>query len=73
MTLTRPRAQIQCDNAEGSFPPIGPSSVLMLGIRWMGRSNERTAPKKILGQQNPGLSGELLLAEQGTKATLMDQ
>jgi hypothetical protein len=45
----------------------------MLGIRWMGRSNERTAPKKIFGQQNPGLSGELLLAEQGTKATLMDQ
>ena len=55
------------------FRQIEPSSVLMLGIPWMGRLNERTAPKKILGQQNPGLSGELLLAEPSTEANLVNQ
>ena len=30
-------------------------------------------PKKILGEQNPGLSYELLLAERSAEATLMDQ
>lgn len=50
--------------------------VLKQGVRSVGGSMKglrlRT-PEKILGQQNPGLSYELLLAEPSTEANLVNQ
>ena len=77
--LTRPRARIQCDNAEGSNPPNrtligsqGSQARCPHGGGSMKGLRLRT-PEKILGEQNPGLSYELLLAEPSTEANLVNQ
>lgn len=57
MTLTRPRARIQCDNAEGSNPPN--RAIVGYPERYPLEEvlDERTASVKIFGEQNPGPFG----------------
>gem|GEM_PF-4281752 len=73
MTLTRPRARIQCDNAEGSIPPIEPSWVLLKGIRWMGCSMRGLLLRESSANKTRAPSVELLLAERTAEGNLRQQ